>query len=207
MSAIERKLQVENLLKELDVFLHDDLPPLEEDSNVTLREPREIAKRIIILTYLNCSAEDDVLRKEIVHFLQTDGVWDAASQEEKMLFTKPILTDQDVAKIYWRSEAIWLLLWTINKVDILNLPIEDVNIPAMFSRLPAFMTSSNDFIDSATTRSVSEIMDQSDLTFRLNWAAREAHLNGSQDFKFNPGILYERYHAINWVTRMENEWD
>jgi hypothetical protein len=103
MSAIERKLQVENLLKELDVFLHDDLPPLEEDSNVTLREPQEIAKRIIILTYLNCSAEDDVLRKEIVHFLQTDGVWEAASQEEKMLFTKPILTDQDVAKIYWRS--------------------------------------------------------------------------------------------------------
>ncbi|SKC65336.1 DUF4272 domain-containing protein [Ohtaekwangia koreensis] len=207
MSAIERKQHIENLLKELDVFLHDDLPPLEEDSNVTLRAPQEIARRIIILTYLNCAAEDDVLRKQIVQFLQAEGVWDAASQEEKMLFTKPILTDEDVAKIYWRSEAIWLLMWTINKVDTLDLPIEEVNIPAMFSLLPAFMTSANNFIDSAATKSVSEIIDQSDLTFRLNWAAREAHLNGSQDFKFNRGILYERYHAINWVTRMKNEWD
>ena len=106
MSAIERKLQVENLLKELDVFLHDDLPPLEEDSNVTLREPREIAKRIIILTYLNCSAEDDVLRKEIVHFLQT-----ATCRLPTFFYSVSTLTyTRSVAaatkKIYWQRTRI-----------------------------------------------------------------------------------------------------
>jgi hypothetical protein len=117
------------------------------------------------------------------------------------------LTDQERVNVSWRSEAIWLLLWTIQKVDKLDLPIDEVNIADIVNRLPKLMSSTKDFIESATIRTTGEILDQSDLIYRLHWATRQAELDNDIELELNPSIITERHYAINWVTYYADNWD
>jgi len=207
MTALERKQHTEKLLEALGIRLRDELPPWEEEDNIKLRTPREIAQRILILSYLNCIATDSNLLEPVISFLRQENLWEHVSEEEKKLFDKTQLADDEIATIQWRGEAIWTLLWVIKRVDHLDLSLTEVNTSDVIERLPAFMQSPSDFINTTTMRSVSEILDQSDLVFRLNWAARQAQLDGSDDIPFNTSVAYERYFAINWVTCMRAQWD
>jgi Domain of unknown function (DUF4272) len=99
------------------------------------------------------------------------------------------------------------LLWVINKIDSLDLPDKEVNLNNVIPFLPGFLEPTGDFIKEATIRSVSEILDQSDFTFRLNWALTEAQTHGSEILAVNPSVAYERYFSISWVTRSEEEWE
>lgn len=206
MTALERKEKTETLLKELGIPYIDHLPTVEEESEVRLRTSQEIAKRILILVYLNYAAEENS-KQDIIDFLKTERLWDSVSLEEKILFEKSKLTDQDRINISWRSESIWALLWTINKVDDLDLPTDEVDISDIVDRLPKFMSNPDDFIKSSTLRSASEILDQSDLIYRLHWATRQSQLNNASDLNLDPGIVYERHYAINWVTYYADNWD
>jgi hypothetical protein len=206
-TAIERKLQTEKYLKSLGIPFIDLLPLIEEEHEVRVRTPQEIAKRILVLTYLNYVAEEPEDREKVVDFLKLQGLWDCVSNDEIKLFKKK-LTDKDKINISWRSEAIWILLWTIKKVDNLDLPIEEIEISTMLDLLPDFMTDTNEFIETSTLRTVSEILDISDLTYRLHWATREACSNEEEiPGNLNSSILQERHYAINWVTYYDENWD
>jgi hypothetical protein len=207
MTALERKQVTEKRLSALGITLVDNLPPIEEEDAITLRSPREVAERILILTYLSCVATDPSLRQEVMMFLIQEGLWDKASEEEKVLFHKTRLTEEDFTNIFCRSESIWLLLWVINKIDSLDLPEKEVNLHDIFPYLPGFLEPTGSFIHAATIRSVSEILDQSDFIFRLNWALREAYEQGSQISSLNPSIAYERYFSISWVTQTRESWE
>ncbi|HTF21900.1 MAG TPA: DUF4272 domain-containing protein [Chryseolinea sp.] len=206
MTAHERKNQSEKLLKSLGIVLKDDLPPIEEENEVTLRTANEVAERILILTYLNCLATDSSLQQPIMMFLIHEGLWDKATDVEKALFHKSPLTEEELTIIFWRSESVWLLLWVINKVDQLALPEKEADLLEIFPYLPGFLEPTKSFIDAATMLSSSEILDQCDFIFRLNWAMKEdsAQLSSTA---LNVGIAHERYFAINWVTRMRERWE
>ncbi|HKO79558.1 MAG TPA: DUF4272 domain-containing protein [Chitinophagaceae bacterium] len=206
MTAIERKQNTERLLKTLNIPFIDHLPLIEEEHEARIRTPQEIAKRILVLTYLNYVSEEPDDREEVIEFLKEQELWDSVSSNEKVLFTKD-LSDQEHINISWRSEAIWLLLWVINVVDTINLPTEEVSIPQMLELLPDFMTDTKGFIQSASIRTVSEILDLSDLTYRLHWATRHTELNNLETLDLNSSIIQERHYAINWVTYYEDNWD
>ena len=206
MTAIERKQNSEVLLATLNIHSEDNLPLLPEESEVKLKTPQEIAERILILTYLNCVALQQELKEEIINFLHQKNLWDKASPEEQRLFESSALTNEEEDYIRWRGESIWLLLWTINKVEKLELPVDMVSPQEVFMRLPGFMESTSDFITTATIRSKSNILDQSDFIFRLNWAMRQVNIHGLDKIALNEDIAYERYFAINWVTS-DKAWE
>jgi hypothetical protein len=207
MTSIERKQKTESLLKDLGIPFIDHLPTVEEEDEVNIRTPKEIAKRLLCLTYLCYATEDEESKEQIIDFLKKENLWDSVTEDEKILFTKPKLTDQERVNVSWRSEAIWLLLWTIQKVDILDLPIDEVNIADIVNRLPKLMSSTKDFIESATIRTTGDILDQSDLIYRLHWATRQAELDNDIELELNPSIVVERHYAINWVTYYGENWD
>lgn len=204
MNAIERKLNSEKLLKAWGIVNVDELPAMEE--NVILRDPKEVATRILILTYLNCVASERGLRFEIQSFLKKEGLWDHASDMEKALFETAELTDEEEDMIRWRGESIWLLLWCLYKIDELDAPTTSVLPENVFALLPAFMEGTREFINTANLRPSSEILDQSDLMFRLAWAVRHAEMSGEKTH-FIDGVVIERYHALNWVTSLYGKWD
>ena len=207
-TAEQRKKQTEKYLKSLNIPFIEHLPLIEEESEVKIRTAQEIAERILVLVYLAYVSEVLDKRENIIDFLKTHSLWDKVSPDEKELFQKEELTDQETANISWRSEGVWLLLWTINKVDKLELPTEQVEIPEIVSRLPKFLTDPSEFIKTAIVRPTTEILDVSDLIYRLHWATRNADLNNQpMPANLDLSIIMERHYAINWVTFYADEWD
>lgn len=96
------------------------------------------------------------------------------------MYQKDQLIEQEAINILWRSEAIWLLLWSIHKVDQLKLPMVHVEVSEIMARIPEFFADPKDFIETAVVRSVTEILDASDLIYRLHWATRNAGLITNQ---------------------------
>ncbi len=207
-SAKQRKLETEKLLKKLNIPFIDHLPLIEEENEAKIRTAQEIAERILILTYLNYILEVPEDKEKVIDFLESYNLWDNVSSEEKELFKKSNLTEQESINISWRSEAIWILLWTIKKVDNLELPIEQANISEIVSKLPDFLSDPKDFIDNVEIRPTSEILDISDLTYRLHWATRNTDLNNQpMPANLSLSIIIERHYAINWVTYYADDWD
>jgi hypothetical protein len=207
-TAEQRKKETERLLRSLNIPYVDHLPLVEEESEVQMRTAQEIAERILILVYLAYISEVPDERANVIDFLKANSLWDKVSPDEKELFQKEELTDQETVNISWRSEAIWLLLWAINKVDKLELPTEQVVINEIVSRLPEFLTDPKEFIETAAIRPTTEILDISDLTYRLHWATRDADLKGNTiPANLNLSIIMERHYAVNWITYYADEWD
>ena len=206
MTAVERKQNTERLLKSLNIPFIDHLPLIKEEHEARIRTPQEIAERILVLTYLNYVSEKPEDKDKVITFLKEQGLWNSVSNDEKELFSKE-LSDEEHINISWRSEAIWLLLWVINKIETIDLPNEEVSIPQILEMLPSFMTDTKNFVQSATIRKISEILDLSDLTYRLHWATRNTELNKTEELDLNSSIISERHYAINWVTYYEEDWD
>lgn len=207
-TAEQRKKQTEKYLKSLNIPFIDHLPLIEEESETRIRTAQEIAERILVLVYLAYISEVPDEKENVIDFLKTNSLWDRASSKEKELFQKEILTDQETVNISWRSEGVWLLLWSINKVDKLELPTGQVEISEIVSRLPEFLTDPSEFIINAIVRPTTEILDQSDLIYRLHWATRNADLNNQlMPANLDLSIIMERHYAINWVTFYADGWD
>lgn len=206
MTAQERKEKSENYLRKLNTPINPYLPLIEEDET-TIRAGRDISKRILILTYLNVIAEGGA-KKKIVNFLKDERLWDDVSEGEKNLIKKHELTKQDKINLSWRSESIWLMLWAINKVEDLGLPATQCSVNEILDRLPGFLAPTKEFIETATTRSTAEILNMSDLIYRIHWATRQAILKREEaPVGLNDSIIYERHYAINWITCYEENWD
>jgi len=207
MTSSERKIKNEKLIKSLGISFNEYLPLIEEENEAKIRTPKEIAIRILILTYLNYISEVNDGRSDILEFLKSKKLWDFVSNREKELFQKDNFTSKEKIDISWHAEAIWLLLWTLNQVDKLDIPYKEVSIIDILKRLPKEMKVVDEFIDKATVRTTSEILDMSDFLYRLHWATRNADINKSDKISVNSSIVYERHYAINWVTCLEDDWD
>lgn len=207
-TAAERKSGTEKLLKELNIpYLHR-LPVIEEEHEAVIRTAPEIAERILILTYLNYVSQVPEGASEVIAFLRMDDLWDKVSPGEKELFQKEKLTRQEEINISWRAEAVWLLLWAINKVEELELPTQEIEPADILERLPGFLSDPAGFINEAMAKSISAILDMSDLVYRLHWATKNANLNNEpMPAGLNLSIIMERHHAINWLIYYGDDWD
>lgn len=190
----------------MGIILTDELPPIESEEHVNLKTAQQIAKRILIFSYLNCVAYDPSLQQEVMMFLIHERIWDEATAQEKALFHKAKLSEPEVVAIQWRAESIWLMLWALNKVKALELPTREANSEEIFNFLPGFFENTGDFISSAKIRTPSEILDETDFTFRMNWALREANERGQTLTGLNASVAYERYVSLNWITGITDTW-
>lgn len=147
-------------------------------------------------------------KEAVIDFLKNHQLWNKVSPEEKVLYQKDQLTEQEAINILWRSEAIWLLLWSIQKVDQLKLPTAQIAVSEIMARLPELFADPKDFIETAAVRSTTEILDASDLMYRLHWATRNAGLNNQpMPAKLDSSVVMERHYAINWLTYYAEDWD
>jgi len=202
MTALERKQLTETFLQSLGIPVYEELPAIEEETDTHVRSVQEITARIMILAYLNCIAIQEELQPVLLDYLKTQGLWVKVSTQEKILFEKPVLTEEEKDSIASRAEAIWLMLWAINKVDRLTLPTTEVDVDVLFPLLPPFMEDPTEYIAAASIRPTSDLLNEADCIFRLYWAMSKNPLEG-----LNDRIAFERYFTINWITGARKEWD
>ena len=207
MTAAERKSQSESQLKKLKAPIISELPLLEEEAEAKLRDAKDVAQRILILTYLNVASEDEASKEEIVGFLKNKHLWDAVSPKEKKLFEKPRLSEIESLSIAWQAEAVKCLLWSIQKINNLDLPFEEADINHLLDTLPEFFSDPYEFIQEAELRPTSEILDMSDFLYRLHSSILEIDEEKLESLRINFNIVYERHYAINWLTYFAEGWD
>jgi hypothetical protein len=207
MSTSKSKNPNEILLASLGIAFFDRIPLIEKEQESEIRSPQDIAKRILILAYLCYIADVEESRSEIIEFLKKENLWASVTNDELQLFLKEKLTEKERINISWRAEGIWLLLFTINKIEKLELPQQEIEMDSIFNEITDFLTGTNEFIKSAAIRSSSEILDLWDLIYRIHWAIRNTKLNNLAPLDVDPSIVFERHHAINWVINSSLNWD
>lgn len=204
-----RKEKNEKILEENAIKINRNLPCIESEEETTLRTPKEIAQRVSALAVVNLVAFNSISPEEATQYLQNYNLWDFTTENEKEFLANP--TDDKKANESWKCEGIWVLMWALNKIETLDFPdefcdlenIDPDNYPVGQDKDP------NIFIDSIVSiRSKSEILDANDLYYRFNWACVDERINGREIEGINPGIVYERQYALNWlINYIDQDWD
>lgn len=205
----ERKERSEQVLASRNVRVNGHLPVVESDEETAIRSAREIAERACVLTMVNMFAFGNVKADDAIGYLRKYNLWELATPKERALLSDP--SEEKRMRETWKYEDIYILLWALKIVDELNFPdqlvnmsgIDPANFPFSKDRDP------NDFIRTfGVVREKSEILDANDLYYRMDWACVDARLNNREIEGVNPGVVYERHYALNWlVNYMSQDWD
>lgn len=206
---LSRKEKSEEILKREGVKINFNLPHIETEEETTLRTSKEIARRVTVLAVTNLIAFDSIDPEEAIDYLKDGNLWDDVTPLEKDFLNDP--TEDKKSQESWKCECIWVLLWALKKVDTLPFPNElcDLNDVSSENYPVGGDSDPNDFINAAhEVRSKSEILDAADLYYRYDWACVDARINNREMETIDPGIVYERHYALNWlITYMNQEWD
>jgi hypothetical protein len=203
-----RKAKTEALLQEEGIPYLPWLPCVESEADTMLRSPEEVGIRIACLFCVAGSAFEvgDTVFKD---YLRENDLWDHLTPNEAVFLSNNNPDRKSVINFTWRSEALFVLMWAARLVDDLPLPRRETDTGEIVSRFPGVDQSPWPFIGGLRLRAKSEILDVSDLIYRLHWAVRQASLDGEPPpAGLNAGVIREWHHAINWITRYEDQdWD
>ncbi|MCR4032037.1 MULTISPECIES: DUF4272 domain-containing protein [Flavobacterium] len=206
---IERKAKNEEILERKNIKINKHLPCIESERETTIRSAKEIAERVSVLAVTNLVAFNSISPEEAVDYLKNYKLWESVTEGEKEFLANPT----DDRKMYetWKCEGIWTLTWALKKVETLDFPSEFCNLENISAENYPVGKDKDpfDFINAVNeVRSKKEILDAADLYYRYNWACVDERIKGNQIEGINPGIVYERQYALNWLIHyMGQDWD
>jgi hypothetical protein len=202
----KRKANSIKILKKHGIPYIDHLPLIESEKETTNRSKEEVCDRAICLSLVAAYAEG--LDKETLdNVIGNYQITNEFTEEEKAFIAMDTLDDNTKAKFLWRYEALWTLLWALSYVDELDMPTGICDVP--FAVKTIVDRGRTKFTEEAILRTKKEILDQSDLIFRIHWATTDARLkNYKMPAGMNNDTVYERHYALNWlINYMDQEWD
>ncbi len=212
IEALNRKMNSINILQQQGIPYIDELPPLPSSYEIVGKTYDEIIKRAIALC-ICCNYASDIVsnkkkkyikesKKFFNKLLDKYNVKDIMTKEECDLFEKG---NRDVAvQISWQFEGCAILLWALGLLEQISYPDTLVN-PDEITSIISSSDSYNDFVQKCDFRSVEEILDLADLTYRYNWYCVDAQIEGEEP-KINSEVVVERYRALKWLLTDE-KWD
>jgi len=173
---------------------------------VQIRDAKDVARRVIIL-YAVGSVVFEGGREESIKFLKEAGLWDYVSPSEVAFLENQKPSEQETADVIWRMEALWMLLWAMGKVKELDLPTKPCDLDMIHELVPKRAEVAQ-YINSATLKTKSEILDHTDMIYRIHWAVRDAQLNKKPiPAGLDADVVVERHYALNWLVFYADDWD
>jgi hypothetical protein len=194
---------------------------VEDETEVTLREPAEVARRVLVLSAVTYLADGGDGKKARA-LIDRHDLWPHVSPEEETLL-KARKPDADLArKLLWRLEGLWVLAWALGDLD-LPWPAGFCDVPRL-TRTATGYEARPDFVAAAALRPAAEILDAVQLTLLQHWAVTDtlihhreipADLDWTGGAEMMPvrgcpvtGVVAERHHALNWLVRFgDADWD
>ena len=202
----ERKLANEEVVRQMNVKVNRFLPAKESNENTNIRSPKEIANRVAVMSVINGFCSNFMTPDQVIAILKEKQLWDQVTPKEIDLLTNP--TDEKKNHETWKCEGIWTLLWALGIIDDLGSSAKLCDLGDVpQERYPLHDPSG--FVESiSSSRTKDEILDAADLYYRLDWACVNVRVNGHQMTAINPGLVYERHYALNWlINYMGQDWD
>lgn len=208
MKPPERKTKSEAILRSKAIPFLESLPCIESDEETELRTPQQIGIRMVCLFCVIGSAFSRSFTAYKA-YLERYQLWNHLTPEETQFLWNSSPDEKTIINFTWRCEALFLLMWATGLVDELPWPDRETLTDDIQSRFPDLDKSPWPFILGLKSRSKKEILDVSDLLYRLHWAVRNAQLHGQPvPSELKPEVILEWHHAINWITNYDDlDWD
>jgi hypothetical protein len=203
---IQRKEKNEVFIKEKNIKVNKWLPCVEAASEINLRSPEAIARRIVILMVLRMIAYGKKESGEIIEYFKKYKLWKDVSKQERQFLIES--TEEERCSFSWEIEKVYVLMWAVKKVDEIIFPSSTCNPDQI--KLDNFsfdeLDDPSNFIDSITSTRTED--DMNDLYYRLDWACVDSNLSGTQVEGLNHSVVYLRHFAINWLINYSSQdWD
>ena len=195
------KLATEAYLKEKGFEINPNLPVIETLAEVSPRSASDVGRRAFAmsnLTGIGYKANRRKIRKQLKQY----DLWEFVTPRERKDLSSLRVTEKSRIHYQWLCECIQGLAWCLGKDDMDHFSRCNINLADI---IPP-KTDPESFINTLRLRPLSEIQQQADLLYRLNWAAKfkERHEN-VKNVNFN--VIAERRRAIDWVYGIEENWD
>ena len=202
---LKRKEKSEAYLSQNGIKVNKNLPCVSSSETVELRTLKEVIDRAYSLLIIAVKGEG-IEQEYLIKTVEAKNI-DSFSQKENQVYHSVSLDDQTRAYATWRYESLYTMLWALGKIAELKYPSEICDVQTIVSTI--FEPSRSAFEATAQLRNTSEILDELDKTYRMNWACVDARINGQNvGGNINPSVVYERHYSLNWLTKYENqEWD
>ena len=202
---LDRKSETEALLQEKGIKVNKHLPCVPSSDNVKIREIDEIVDRAYALLIVAAKGEG-IEQLYLDKMIERMGISKFSPRESEIVRSAQ-LTEQDKAYATWRYEGLYVMLWVLGKMRELKFPDEICDVQEVVGLMVAH--SREEFQDSVQLKPVTEILDELDKVYRMNWACVDARIKGEQvSGPIIPGVVYERHYALNWLTNYQNQaWD
>lgn len=183
----------------------NNLPPAEDYNEEHKRTAEEVAVRTIIL-HAVAAAGDGLDRPALVTWLERENLWTNTSPREQTFLLSPKLFREDFSGALWLMEAQWALLWAIQRVESLGLPVKTCDTHRIINEImPVLGDETGDFISSAELRSAPELCAEEERTDKLYHAFQNGEEAGLPEDLIYP-VLLQRQYAFKWLSR-EDDWD
>jgi len=173
-----------------------------------IRTPKEVAKRVLVLLGV-FQAATGRKREEVREILKNNHLWEDVSELEKKFLLNPSEnTKFEAMQFGWRSEAVFILLWTLQIVEIEEIPVDETNLDLIVDLLKDSEYYKKIDIENAHLREINEILEFLDQIQIIHWELRDASINNKEPpNNYHPSIIYEWHYALNWLVRPNEGWD
>jgi hypothetical protein len=112
------------------------------------------------------------------------------------------------AQFAWRSESLYVMQWALGFAPALGRPGKRADSDQVVS-LIAKHKGPKRFREDARLRSTKELLDETDLIYRYDWACVDARANGRPaPTGVDCEVVTERHRALNWlIGYLGQDWD
>jgi hypothetical protein len=207
LTGEERKEYSNKFLKQKGVPVLEHLPLVEDYREAKFRNEKEVAKKAVVLYGLIYVAHGEKTSKEMIDYFKKYNLWNSVSPEERQYLEKENKTSEDNNPMTWRIENLNVLLWALGNFQTLSFPTTICNF-SNYSNLPDLEVDPTPWIENSKLRDKEDILNQTDLIYRIHWATRDAGLKGkTMPAGLSEDIVMERHFALNWLTVYAEDWD
>lgn len=209
MSPEQRKEASELELHKRGIRINVQLHVIESDEEVELHTPEELMQRMLALWVVTAVAAGG----DAAHYrsyLETHGLKACLSAQEQAFLFADDITEELRAPFLQRQEALYFLAWAAGLTDKLAVPTQAANLKQILKLFPHALEAPERLQAAMKPRRKGQVLDWSDLLYRLHWAVRHAHITGRDaPGNLNADAVREWHQAANWLCQYEeeNDWD
>lgn len=208
----QKRRQISNeYIKLLGITCYENLPMIEDSSEVKLKDLDAICKRAIAcllsiqIVYDIKAGEYEQSKKIISDLLERYGVKDCLNSKEKKLFDGTY-QEQDLIDLDWEYEAYWSLIWALGIIGDISDGSDVCDCDFAIKLVVESKTYEN-FKSKCNLRDINEVLDMLDLYYRYHWAVVDKQINPQTNTgALNSSVVVERRRGLEWLISNEEDW-